>query len=168
MQDDVSQEQKTDEAPRKGVALQKIYIKDISFEAPGTPEIFSSDWAPEVSQEIRNAHRQIDEDIYESVLTITITVKIANKVAYLIEVSQAGIFGLPGHSQKALETTFGIFCPTILFPYAREAISDLSTRGGFPQFLMQNINFHAMFDEYLRQKEMAQQGNAGTDVGITH
>lgn len=167
MQDDATDMQNNDNPPKKGVELQKIYIKDISYEAPGTPEVFTSEWAPEVSQEMRNSHRQLGENVFESVLSVTITVKIAKKVAYLVEVSLAGIFGLPGHTPEGLEKAFGIFCPTILFPYVREAISDLSTRGGFPPLILQNINFHAMYDEYLRQKEQAQ-ANAGSDAGMTH
>lgn len=137
--------------------LKKIYVKDISYEAPGTPEIYAAEWQPQVIQEMRNSHKQIEEELYESVLTITITVKVADKVAFLIEVSQAGIFRLPGHAGDKLEKTFAIYCPTVLFPYVRATVSDLSSRGGFPSLVLQNINFYAMYDEYLRQKNAAQE-----------
>jgi len=156
MQDsDTPDQAATAEVSQKRVELQKIYVKDISYEAPGTPQIFTGQWIPQVSQEMRNSHAQIGEDVFESVLTITITAKIDGKVAYLIEVSQAGIFSLPGHTPEGLEKAFAIFCPTILFPYAREAISDLSTRGGFPSLVLQNINFYGLYDEYQKGKEAA-------------
>jgi len=169
MQDpDTSAPAATGNPPQKRVELQKIYVKDISFEAPGTPEIFTAEWKPEVTQEMRNAHKQVGDGVFESVLTITVTVKLAKKVAYLIEVSQAGIFALPGHTQEGLEKAFAIFCPTILFPYAREAISDLSCRGGFPSLVLQNVNFYAMYDEYIRQKGMADKPDAGQETSIKH
>jgi len=146
----------TAEQGKKRIDMQKIYTKDISYEAPGTPEIYTADWAPQVSQEMHNSHKQIGEDLFESVLTVTITVKLGDKVAYLIEVSQAGIFYLPGHSADGLEKAFAIFCPMVLFPYVREVISDLSCRGGFPPLVLQNINFQVLYEEYARQKHAAQ------------
>ena len=149
--------QATEELAAKHIVLQKIYTKDISYEAPGTPEIYAADWTPQVSQEMSNSHRQIDEVSFESVLTVTITVKLGNKVAYLIEVSQAGIFYISGHSAEGLEKAFGIFCPTVLYPYVREIISDLSCRGGFPALVLQNANFFEMYHGY--KKKVAAQGN---------
>jgi preprotein translocase subunit SecB len=148
------------EQAMKRIEMRKIYTKDISYEAPGTPEIFTADWTPQLTQEMHNSHKQIGEDIYESVLTVTITVKLGDKTAYLIEVSQAGIFYMPGHVDEGLEKAFGIFCPTVLFPYVREVISDLSCRGGFPALVLPNVNFYAMYEEYVRQKETSQENTA--------
>jgi preprotein translocase subunit SecB len=161
MQDqDTDKENQATEQVMKRVEIRNIYTKDISYEAPGTPEIYAADWKPQLSQDMRNSHRQIDGDIYESVLTVTITVKLGDKVAYLIEVSQAGIFYLPGHTPEGLEKAFGMYCPTMLFPYAREVISSLSSRGGFPSLVLPGVNFYAMYDEYQRQKNAAQENDA--------
>ena len=149
--------QVTENLARKQIEIQKIYIKDISYEAPGTPEIYTADWEPQVSQEMRNGHKRISDDIYESVLTVTITVKLGNKVAYLIEVSQAGIFYMPGHSEEGLDKAFAILCPMVLFPFVREVISDLSSRGGFPSLVLQHVNFQVLYEEYVRQKNAAQE-----------
>lgn len=166
MQDqDTGQENQAAEQVMKRIDMQKIYTKDISYEAPGTPEIYSIKWEPQISQDIRNSHRKIDEDLYESVLMVTITVKLGDKVAYLIEVSQAGIFHLPGHTPAGLEKAFGIFCPTILFPYVREVVSDLSCRGGFPPLVLPLFNFYAMYEEYVRQKDAAQENTDQEDEG---
>jgi len=148
----------------KGIEMRKIYTKDISYEAPGTPEIFNAEWTPQLSQEMHNSHKQIGEELYESVLTVTITVRLGDKLAYLIEVSQAGIFYMPGHPAEGLEKAFGIFCPTVLFPYVREVISDLSCRGGFPALVLPNVNFYAMYEEYVRQKA-AQESRVQEDEG---
>jgi preprotein translocase subunit SecB len=154
-QDSAQDNQATENSAARHIELRKIYTKDISYEAPGTPEIFNAEWTPQLSQEMQNSHKQIGEDLFESVLTVTITVRLGDRVAYLIEVSEAGIFHMQGHSDEGLEKAFGIFCPTVLFPYAREVISDLSVRGGFPALVLPNVNFSAMYEEYSRQKEAA-------------
>lgn len=166
MQDqDTGLENQATEQAMKRIEMRKIYTKDISYEAPGTPETFNADWTPQLTQEMHNSHKQIGKDLYESVLTVTITVKIVDKVAYLIEVSQAGIFYMPGHQDEGLEKAFGIFCPTVLFPYVREVISDLSSRGGFPVLVLPNVNFYAMYDEYLRHKATVEENRVQEDEG---
>lgn len=162
---DTGLDSQASEQPSKWIEMRKIFTKDISFEAPHTPEIFNADWTPQLSQEMHNSHRQIGEDLYESVLTVTVTVKLADKVAYLIEVSEAGIFYLPGHSDEGLEKAFGIFCPTILFPYVREVVSTFSSRGGFPSLVLPNVNFAVMYEEYRRQKEATMADADGEDQG---
>jgi len=165
MQDSVSVEIAEDpEAPTKHIEVQKIYIKDISFESPGTPEVFTEQWAPRVSQEMGNTHVQVGESVFEAILTITITVNVGDKVAYLAEIKQAGIFNIVGHPPEGLERALAIFCPTVLFPYAREVISDLSARGGFPSLLMPHINFYRMYNDYLKQNEEEQLTDSGDSV----
>ena len=149
------------EAAAKRIEVQKIYVKDISYEAPGTPQVFTEQWAPKVSQEMANSHVQLSDSVYEAILTITITVSIGDKVAYLAELKQAGIFNIIAHPPEGIEKALAVFCPTLLFPYAREAISDLSGRGGFPSLILQHINFNAMYHDYLKKKEAAQVKDGG-------
>jgi len=166
MQDSESPEM--NERPAKRIETQKIYIKDISYEAPGTPQIFTEKWEPQVSQDMRNSHNQLSDVVYEASLIVTITVKIGDKVAYLIEVNQAGIFNLIGYNEEEIEGILAIFCPTTLFPYVREAITDLSSRGGFPALVLQHVSFADMYHEYVRSKKEAQ--GEGDDEGgsVTH
>ena len=148
----------------KKIEIQKIYVRDISFESPATPQIFNEQRAPRVSQELSNSHVQLSDFVFESTLTVTITVHIDDKVAYLAEVKQAGIFNIIGHPPEGTERALSIFCPTVLFPYARETISDLSARGGFPSLVLQHMNFHSMYHEYQKKMEDAQMsGGDDTD-----
>lgn len=133
--------------------IQKIYTKDISFETPNSPAIFQQDWNPETSVELGNEGQQVTEDVYEVVLTITVTAKIGDDTAFLVEVSQAGLFMMKGFDKDQLAGMMGTFCPNILFPYAREAISDLVTRGGFPQLLLSPVNFDALYAQHLEQQQ---------------
>jgi len=136
--------------------IQKIYIKDVSLETPNSPAIFQEDWTPETKVELGNNGQQVAEDLYEVILTITVTAKIGDKAAFLVEVSQAGLFYMKGFEQQQLAGMLAVYCPNILFPYAREAISDLVTKGGFPQMLLSPVNFDALYAQHLEQ----QQGNA--------
>lgn len=152
------------ESAHKRVEIQKIYIKDISYETVGTPQIFSEQWAPQISQEMNISNTMLNEAeaCYEVVLTITMTVKINGKTAYLAEVNQAGIFNLlGGHTPEETNTAVAIFCPTVLFPYAREVVSDLSGRGGFPPLVLQHVNFLGMYQGYLKKNKEAQDSNGG-------
>ncbi len=145
-------------------AIQKIYCKDISFEAPNTPQIFREQWQPEVNLQLGNAAQSLGEGVHEIVLTVTVTVKLADKTALLVEVQQAGIFNIKGYNEQEMGVMVGSFCPNILFPYAREAISDLATRGGFPQLLLAPVNFDALYQQHLQQ----QQQQAKTSEDTTH
>jgi len=140
------------EQPQQRVDLRKIYTKDVSYEAPSTPQIFTGEWEPQISQELANTHNQLSEFAYEVCLRVTITAKIEEKVAYLAEINQAGIFHFFGYSPKELENLIAVFCPSLLFPYIREAVSGLSARGGFPPLLLQHIDFSAMYAQYLQHK----------------
>ncbi|MEC4749714.1 protein-export chaperone SecB [Methylomicrobium sp. Wu6] len=135
----------------KQFAIQKIYTKDISFETPNSPKIFMEKWEPIVDFNLSTRVETIDQNLYEIVLTTTITVKISNATAYLVEVNQAGIFTIAGFTEQELGPMIGSFCPNILFPYAREVVSDLVAKGGFPQLLLAPVNFDALYAQHLQQ-----------------
>lgn len=139
------------ERMEKQFTIQKIYVKDLSFETPNSPHIFRDKWEPEISMQMSNSAISVSDGVHEIVMTLTVTAKLGNKTAYLVEVQQAGIFTLEGFNKEELAHMAGSFCPNILFPYAREAISDLVTRGGFPQILLAPVNFDALYTQHLQQ-----------------
>ena len=127
-------------------ALQRIYVKDASFESPRAPAGFRSEWKPRVNMELNTTHASIEQDMYEVVLGITVTAKNdADDVIYLIEVEQAGIFAIRGLDAEPLAQTLGSFCPSVLFPYARELIDSLAVRGSFPPLMLPPTNFDALY-----------------------
>jgi len=135
-------------------SIQRIYTKDISFETPNSPAIFTSQWQPEVNVELGSGATRLEENVYEVALTLTVTCKANDKTAYLVEVKQAGIFIVSGFEQAQLNGMLGSYCPNILFPYAREVISSLVTKGGFPQLLLAPINFDALYAQHLAQQQV--------------
>ena len=143
----------------KQFAIQKIYIKDISFETPNSPKIFSEKWEPSVEFNLSTHAEALENSLYEVVLSITITVKIADTTAYLVEVNQAGVFTLSGFSDQEMGPMIGSFCPNILFPYAREVVSDLVNKGGFPQLLLAPVNFDALYAQHLQQMQQQSRGS---------
>ncbi len=146
--------------PQEKFNLQRIYIKDLSFEAPNTPMVFKSDWQPAVNIELRTQHQLVEEFHYEVVLVVRVTVNNDQKVAYLLELQQAGLFFVSGVAADALVQVLNAYCPTILFPYARETVSDLVTKGSFPQLLLAPVNFDALLNDALRKKQMEQETGA--------
>jgi preprotein translocase subunit SecB len=136
-------------------AVQRIYIKDLSFESPNAPDIFRSQWDPKHELNINTKVAPLGEDAYEVVLSITITTKVEDKTALIVEVHQAGIFAAKGFSDQELGPLLGAYCPNQLFPYAREAVADLVTKGSFPQIVLQPINFDALYAQH--QQQAAQQ-----------
>ena len=142
----------TDTSAQPGFAIEKLYVKDVSLEIPNAPQIFTDRTAPQVSVELGNATQKLDDGIYEVAIKVTLTSKIADKVAFLVEITQAGIFGIRNVPDVNMEMILAITCPNILFPYAREAVSDLVTRAGFAPVLLNPINFEAL---YMQQKEQA-------------
>jgi preprotein translocase subunit SecB len=138
-------------AVEKQFSIQKIYTKDMSFETPNSPKIFTETWEPSVDFNLGSHVEPLENSFFEIVLTITITVKNKDTVAYLVEVNQAGIFALGGFTDEEMGPMVGSFCPNILFPYAREAVSDLIVRGGFPQLLLAPVNFDALYAQHLQQ-----------------
>jgi preprotein translocase subunit SecB len=139
----------------KQFAIQKIYTKDLSFETPNSPKIFTEKWEPAVDFNLGTHVEALENSFFEINLTITITVKNQDTVAYLVEVNQAGIFSLGGFTEQEMGPMVGSFCPNILFPYAREVVSDLIVRGGFPQLLLAPVNFDALYAQHLQQVQQA-------------
>lgn len=134
-------------------AIQKIYTKDISFESPNSPAIFTQEFQPQLSVDLNVESNQLQDDVYHVVLRVTATTSVADNTAFLCEVEQAGIFTLQGFNEAEMSYMLGVQCPNALFPYAREAISDLVTRGGFPQLLLEPVNFDAMYANHMQQQE---------------
>lgn len=140
------------EAPQKQISIQKLYLKDFSFESPSSPSVFTrSDWQPKTDLNLRSSHSKVSDDAHEVVLTITVQAKHEETTLFLVEVHQAGLFQIAGYTNEEMEAIVGSFCPATLFPYARESISATVTRGGFPDFVLQPINFDALFAESKRQ-----------------
>jgi preprotein translocase subunit SecB len=145
-----------EEQAQRQVLLQKIYLKDASLEVPMAPEVFTRQWKPTVDVNLSTQSKAMQDDLHHVMLTVTVTAKLEEDVAFLVEVHQAGIFlvrGFPDAREK--QAVIGAYCPSILFPYAREAVSDIATRGGFPQILLQPVNFDALFQEHLARQQQA-------------
>ena len=132
--------------------LQRIYVKDVSFEAPGAPQIFSQQGQPNVELNLAQRVSQLGNDTFEVVLSVTATCRVEDKTAYLAEVQQAGIFGLSGFDAQGRDAVLATYCPNVLFPYARQVISELVQNGGFPPFFLQPINFDALYAEAMRRR----------------
>lgn len=141
-------------APAKQLAIQKIYIKDFSFESPHTPQVFGSgEWSPKTDLNLRSSHTSGSESNHEVVLTVTVEAKVDDKTMFLIELHQAGLFHISGYSADEFKAIVGSFCPNILFPYARESIASMISKGGFPEFVLQPINFDALYAQGLAQAQ---------------
>lgn len=146
-----------EQTTEKRLLIGKIYAKDFSFESPQVPEVFrQSDWKPQTELNIRSSHTAIEDGHHEIVLTITIEAKADDKTIFLIELQQAGLFEIDGYEGEELSAILGSFCPNILFPYARESIAALIQKGGFPEFIMQPINFDALYLQAKQQQAVAQ------------
>lgn len=135
--------------------IQKIHVKDVSFETPNSPEVFTLEWKPTVELGLGTQTAQIQENTYEVTLRVTVTVKIGEKTAYLAEVAQAGIFSAAGFGDDEMGHLLGSYCPNILFPYAREAVSDLVIKGGFPPMLLNPVNFDTLYAQRLNEMNTA-------------
>ncbi len=142
-------------SPSAGFAelqIQKLYVKDVSFEAPQSPQAFLKEIKPSVEVHLDSRTARLGENVHEVVLAVTVTVKSEEEVIYLVEVQQAGVFTLQGVPADHLSAVLATACPTILFPYAREAVSDLVTRGGFPPLLLAPVNFEALYARDLERQ----------------
>ncbi len=137
----------------KQFSIQKIYTKDISFETPNAPKIFTNKWEPKVDFNLGTNLDTLEDGLFEVTLTVTVTVTTQETTAYLVEVVQAGIFSLSGFSDQEMGPMFGSFCPNVLFPYAREVVSDLVSKGGFPQLILAPVNFDAIYAQHLQQAQ---------------
>jgi len=139
-----------------GFGIEKLFLKDVSVEVPNSPEIFTNREAPQINIELNNNAKPLADGFYEVALQITVTSKQADKTAFLIDVTQAGIFAVKNVPEENIEPVMAITCPNILFPYAREAISDLVIKAGFSPVLLNPINFETL---YMQQKQQQAGGS---------
>lgn len=150
-------------------AIHKIYVKDISFETPHTPSIFSEEWNPSVNMQLGSEAVHINDSQVEVILTVTVTTTIGEKTAYLVEVHVAGIFHIRDFPRQAIEHMAATVCPNILFPFARELVCDLITRGGFPQLLLAPVNFEALYAQQQQEARAAKStGQPAAEEGTKH
>ncbi|SDC33867.1 protein translocase subunit secB [Pseudomonas guariconensis] len=136
-------------------SLQRIYVRDLSFEAPKSPQIFRQQWEPSVSLDLNTRQKALESDFHEVVLTLSVTVKNGEEVAFIAEVQQAGIFLIKNLDAASMSHTLGAFCPNILFPYARETLDSLVTRGSFPALMLSPVNFDALYAQEMQRKQEA-------------
>lgn len=137
--------------PPQQLEVLKIYVRDASLEVPSAPNIFNEQRQPEINVHIANRSTQVADAIYEVVLTLTVTAKIEDTTAYLVELHQAGVFSLQNFTEEQTGPTLGIICPGALFPFAREALSSLISKGGFPPLLLNPVNFDALYRQRQNQ-----------------
>jgi len=150
----VSEEQQ----PQRQFLVQRIYTKDISFEAPNTPQMFQENWSPEISVGLGSEVNKIGDDNFELVLKVSVEAKHNDKTVFLTEVQQGGLFLIQGFSEEETDALMGVAAPNVLFPYARETVSDLVTRGSFPQFVLQPVNFEAIYAQQRQAKAAKAEG----------
>ncbi len=135
--------------------IQRLYVKDVSLEVPNSPSIFLAEWKPELKLDLGTKANDLGENAHEIILTVTATVSIENKVAFLVEVQQAGIFTISNFPQEQIKPLLGSYCPNVLYPYAREVITDLVVKAGFPQLYLSPVNFDALYQEHEAQGHQA-------------
>ena len=155
MTDNLNGAQQTEEGAQ--FSLQRIYIRDLSFEATKSPDIFRQDWQPNVNLDLSTRQKALNEDFYEVVLTLTVTVKNGEDTAFVAEVQQAGIFLIKGLDASSMSHALGAFCPNILFPYARETLDSMVVRGSFPALMLSPVNFDALYAQELSRMQTAGQ-----------
>lgn len=152
--------------------IQKIYLKDVSLETPNSPLIFTEQWQPHTEVRLETGATPVTENLFEVVLTLTITTKVGERTAYLVEVQQSGLFTLGGFNEQQMGHMLHAFCPNILFPFAREELASLIGKGGFPPLLLNPINFDNMYMQRLQQAQQAQQvpqaAEAAPPAPLTH
>mgnify|MGYP006168611575 CR=1 FL=1 len=145
-------------------AIQRIYVKDISYESPNAPAIFRKEWQPAIQLDLDTRSEKLDDNTFEVVLSLTVTARIEEEVAFLCEVQQAGIFSVPMLDDGQMAHMLASFCPNILFPYAREAVSNLVNRGTFPQLNLAPVNFDALFAQYVQKRQAEAQAQQGVEL----
>jgi preprotein translocase subunit SecB len=155
-----AEEQPAGDDAQKIIRAQKIYLKDVSFETPNSPEIFLQEWQPDMNIEIDSKARGMDDDLYEVVLTLTATVNVSGKTAYLAEVHQAGIFRMKGFDEAELHRLQNVYCLRFLYPFGSAALSELVMKGGFPQLLPAPVNFDGLYKQRIQAAQQAQNPEA--------
>jgi preprotein translocase subunit SecB len=148
----------------KQFSIQKLYLKDASFESPNSPHSFSfTKWEPKIDLNLTNSHKHIDGDVFEAVLSLTATINLEEKTTFLIEVQFAGLFAISGFDDTEQKYLLGSQAMTVLFPYVREMVSDLTTRGGFPPLVLAPVNFDALYHQHMQEK-----GSEAGEAEVTH
>ncbi len=137
--------------------IEKIYLKDLSLEIPNAPQVFAERESPKIDINLHNEARAIGDGVYEVVLTATVTAKLKDHTAFLVEAAQAGIFQIRNFQQQELDAVLGIICGNVLLPYLRETLSNVVIRGGFPPFFLDHLNFDALYQQRLQQQKQQQQ-----------
>ena len=138
--------------------VQRIYVKDLSFESPNAPNVFTGEWQPKHELNLNTKVNRVNDETFEVVLSVTVTTKMGEQTAFIVEVEQAGLIAIKGFPEPELGQLLGAYCPNLLFPYAREVISDLVSKGSFPQLVLQPVNFDALYAQHRQQ--MAQENKA--------
>ena len=151
------EEQPAGNGEQKIVRVQKVFLKDVSFETPNSPEIFLQEWKPDMNLEIESRARVLNDDLHEVVLTLTATAKVSDKTAYLAEVHQSGIFLMQGLEDAELQRLHNVYCLRTLYPYGAAALSELVLKGGFPSLLPAPVNFDALYQQRLQASQQAQE-----------
>jgi preprotein translocase subunit SecB len=146
-------EEKAKAAEAQQLDIQKIYLRDVSLETPNSPRVFAEQWNPQIKLQINTGTEALTEALREVILTLTVTASLGDKTAFLVEVQQAGIFGLQGFSEEQLGTILGAFCPSVLFPYAREAVDSMVVKAGFPPLMLKPVNFDALYRQHLQAQQ---------------
>ena len=144
--------------------LQKMYVKDVSFEIPNAPQVFQEDGQVEIKLNLAQRVENLAESVHEVVLTVTVTATLGEKTAYLAEVQQAGIFSIMGLNEQGTHAALNTLCPHTLFPYARRSITDLVADGGFPPLVLQPINFDQIYAQRLQEAQAQQDGAQNMEV----
>ena len=133
-------------------SIEKIYVKDLSLEIPHAPQIFLEREQPEIDMQLATEGKQLEDGVFEAVITVTVTAKLGEKVMFLVEAAQAGIFQIRGVAEEEISGVLAVACPNILFPFAREAVSDAVARAGFQPIILQPVNFEGMYMQRLQQQ----------------
>jgi preprotein translocase subunit SecB len=153
-----------EQEPQRQFVLQRIFVKDLSFESPASPDVFKQEWKPQMAVDLRTKSSSIGDDNYEVVLTLTITAKLNDETAYLAEVQQAGIFFIREIEGEELRRVLAIVCANMLFPYARETLDTLVVKGTFPALMLAPVNFEALYQQAMQQAQQQAEGQAETDA----
>lgn len=148
----------SENAPQeRNFAIQKVYVRNVSFESPNTPELFLTEFQPQLNVDLNVESTALEEGAFHVVIRVTATTKVGEKTAFLCEVEQAGIFSISGFDDQEMHYILSAQCPNALFPYAREVVSDLVMKGGFPQLLLEPVNFDVMYANQMKQQQEAAQ-----------
>lgn len=140
------------------LAIQRLYVKDLSFEAPNSPAVFTQQVQPNADVQYNNQASKVGDDTYEVVLTVTVTVKAEERTVYLVEVQQAGLFVIKGFEDDQVQVILGTACPNALYPFAREAVCDIVVKGGFPQLLLAPVNFEMIYAQEMQRRQQQATG----------